>query len=333
MSEDIRYGVVGCAGIAPLHGAAVQQTDGATLVGAADIVAENAEEFAAEWGGTAYTDTTEMIESEDVDAVSVCTPSGTHAEVAVEAIEAGAHVLCEKPLDVYLDRIDAMIERADEHDKQLASVFQRRTFREHQRAKRAIEDGDLGDLVMGDTVAKFWRDQDYYDSADWRGTRAMDGGALMNQAIHFVDLLQWLMGGVESVYAYTDTLTWDMEMEDVAAVALTFENGAVGTMEASTTVRGSGTGVEINGTSGTYDHGEFRLEEGDIEAPEDDHSWGDGHVRVVEDFVTALREGTEPMVPAREGRKAVEVILAAYASANLGREVRIDELDMLREHT
>lgn len=330
---SIRYGIIGCVGIGTTHGKAVQDAEGVDLVAAADTIEANAREFADNYDCEWYTDHVEMIEDANLDAVSICTPSGTHSDIAVSAAKAGANILCEKPLDVYLDRIDSMIETAEEVGVTLAGVYQRRTYSEHQRAKKAVENGKLGQMVLGDAMVKWHRTQGYYDSGNWRGTRKMDGGCLMNQAIHLIDLLQWLMGDVESVYAMMDTTVHEMDMEDVATVALQFENGAYGAIEATTSVRGGKDSLELNGTAGSYNSGEFDLHEGEIDFEPEEREWGVGHTRIVQDFVDSLREGSEPMIPAREARKAIEIILAAYASANLNREVRINELYEIHRET
>lgn len=338
VTEPVRYGVVGCAGIGETHAAAVRAADDARLVACADVDEGAATAFADQHDvPAAYTDATEMVTDGDVDAVSVCTPSGTHADVVVELAEVGADVLCEKPLDVYADRMDEMIEACDAAGVTLGGVFQKRFAPASRLAKEAIEAGDLSDLVLGDTMVKWFRSQEYYDSGDWRGTRDMDGGCLMNQAIHNIDRLQWLMGGVEEVQAATETLARDLECEDTAALTLRFENGAVGTIEATTAVKGGADRTEINGTNGTIvfegnDVTKFVVGDGeedpyhapttDREVNLDDFEWPDGHVAAVEDFVDAVREGREPAVPGREARKAVDVILAAYESSETGRAVR-----------
>jgi len=337
----IRYGVVGCAGIGTDHGDAVVDAEGAELVACADLDADAASDFADEYDCAAYTDTAEMVADADVDAVSVCTPSGTHADLTVEAARAGAHVLCEKPLDVYADRMDRMIDACDEAGVTLAGVYQKRTFDSAQRAKRAVEDGELGDLVLGDAQVKWFRSQPYYDSGEWRGTREMDGGAMLNQAIHFIDMLQWLGGGVESVQAMTDTLARDLECEDTAAIAFRFSNGALGTISVTTATKGGGDRIELNGTEGslaltgdsitefrvgTGEESHYSAETESVDVDIASHEWGDGHRAVVQDFVDALREGREPMVPGREARTAVDIILAAYESSERGERVALDEV-------
>lgn len=342
MSDSIRYGIVGCSGVGNTHARAVENAEGADLVACADVVREAADRFAEEHDvPAAFTDPATMVEDADVDAVSVCTPSGTHADVVVELAAVGAHVLCEKPLDVYADRVNEMLAAVDDAGVTLAGVFQRRFEPDVRRAKRAIEDGELGTPIFGDTAVKWFRPQSYYDSGGWRGTRDMDGGCLMNQGIHEIDKLQWLMGGVESVAAVTDTLARDLDCEDTAAISLRFENGALGTIAATTAVKGGTDRTELNGTEGTIALGEseitdFRIGTGEesrysaetesrpVEG--DPHPCGTGHEGVVQDFVDAVREGRDPEVPAREAREAVDVILAAYRSAETGEWVALDEL-------
>lgn len=342
MNEPIRHGIIGCAGIGNSHAEAVKTATGVELVACADVDTDASAAFASEHGISAtYTDPGEMIADSDVDAVSVCTPSGTHADLVVEAAEAGAHVLCEKPLDVYADRVNRMVETCENEGVTLAGVFQRRFEPDVRRAKRAMREGDLGDPILGDTAVKWFRSQPYYDSSGWRGTRDMDGGCLMNQGIHEIDKLQWLMGGVESVTALTDTLARDLDCEDTAAIALRFENGALGTIEVTTAVKGGADRTEINGTDGslalrdssivdfqvgTGEETHYGAETESREVDGDQHPCGTGHVAVVQDFVTALREGREPEVPAREARIAVDIILAAYRSAETGERVTLESI-------
>ena len=337
----IRYAVVGCAGIGPTHAEAVETVQDAELVACADIDGDAAAEFADEYDCGAYTDVTEMVEEAQIDALSACTPSGTHADVTVEAARAGAHVLCEKPLDVYADRIDRMISVCEEEGVTLAGVFQKRTHESAQRAKRAVEDGEIGGLLLGDAHVKWFRSQAYYDSGGWRGTRDMDGGVMLNQAIHNIDKLQWLAGGVVAVQAATGRLAREMECEDTAAITLEFENGALGTVSATAATKGGTDRVELNGTEGsislgpegirrfevgTGEQSPYSAETESRELVEDDQEWGDAHAAVVADFVDAIEDDREPMVPGRDAREAVDVILAAYESAERGERVELDEV-------
>ncbi|MFB6295571.1 MAG: Gfo/Idh/MocA family protein [Halobacteriales archaeon] len=342
MDEPVRYGVIGCAGVGNRHAESVRAAERVELVACADVDPEAAMNFAEEHGvAETYEDAAAMIEGSDVDAVSVCTPSGTHADVVVEAAEAGAHVLCEKPLDVYADRMDRAVEACDAAGVTLAGVFQKRFDPANRRAKGAMEDGELGKPVLGDTTQKWFRSQPYYDQADWRGTRDMDGGALMNQAIHKIDLLAWLMGGVESVRAITANVDRDLECEDTAAIALEFENGAVGTIEGTTAVKGGDSKTELNGTEGSLTIGNAGITHFEVGTGEESHygaetesregagsesEFGENHEAVVADFVGALLADREPAVTGREARHAVDIILAAYAADADGESVDVADV-------
>lgn len=331
MSDPIRYGVVGLAGRGSSHAGYAEDADGAELVAGSDVVEEYVDEFTDDYGVAGYTDHEEMFAEEDLDAISIATPSGLHSEIAISAAEAGVSSMVEKPLDVYLDRVDAMIEAADENDVKLACIFQRRFTPERWTAKQWVEDGKFGDMILADTTVKWYRSQDYYQDS-WHGSRDMDGGVLMQQAVHFVDMIQWLMGGVDSVYANADALSHEMECEDTAVVNLEFENGAYGVIEATTSVKGGEDRVELNGTEGSYNSGTFVLDGDEVE-PDYEEPPITGSAGQVQDFVEAIREDRDPIVDGHEARKAVEVVLAAYASANLDRKVDVDEVEDLQEHT
>ncbi|CCQ34857.1 Dehydrogenase protein [Halorhabdus tiamatea SARL4B] len=346
--DDIRYGIVGCGAIGEIHAEAVESADGATLVACTSRSLDGAREFADAYDlDGAYDDVGEMIEGSDLDAVSVCTPSGTHAEVVIEAAKAGAAVLCEKPLDVYADRMDRMIAACEDAGVTLAGVFQQRFQPATRRAKAAIEAGDLGGPVLGDAQVKWFRPQAYYDGADWKGTREFDGGVLLSQAIHTIDRLQWLVGGVESVRAVTTTHDRDLAdgCETTAALSLRFANGALGTVSATTATKGGDDRIEINGTDGSItlaggDIAAFEVGTGEetnygaetttVDVDVATLAWGEGHALAVEDFVEALREGRDPAVPGREARRAVDVILAAKAAAVRDEAVAVANVRMGR---
>lgn len=341
MDDSLKYGIVGCIGIGQTHGQAVRKAEGAELVACADVVPENARSFADDFDCDAYTDTTEMVQDADVDAVSVCTPSGTHSQVVTEVADAGADVLCEKPLDIFADRMDRMIAACDDADVTLAGVFQRRYDPAAQRAKSAVDSGALGDLVLGDTAVKWFRSQEYYDSGDWRGTREMDGGVLMNQAIHMIDRLCWLVGDVEEVWATVDNADRILDCEDTAAIAVRFANGALGTIEGTTAVKGGLTRTELNGTDGSITIEEDAVTHFEVGTGEESFyhsetetrttdgkisSLGTGHTAVVQDFVNALHGGHDPAVTGRDARRPVDLILAAYAAAERGEPVELNDV-------
>ena len=344
--KRLRLGIIGTGGIAKAHAYAVKNCENAQLVAVHDVVAERAEAFAKEHNCEAESDFAHFLGRSDIDAVTIATPSGTHLDCAVPAAQAGKHILCEKPLDVTVEKIDRIIEACDANKVTLACVFQNRTNQNIQGIRKALAAGRFGKLLLVSFQAKWYRSQEYYDSAAWRGTRELDGGgALMNQAVHFVDILCYLAGRAKSVYAFTDTMTHkNIEVEDNAVACVRFANGAMGTIEASTSCapgfprrlavsgdRGSVVMVDDELTRWEFldkaDEDEKILAEG---AAGDQLKGGhsdplaigfEGHRRQVQDFVDAVLEGREPFVPGREGRLAVELICGIYESSRTGKLV------------
>jgi predicted dehydrogenase len=295
-------------------------------------------------GAKVYADLDAMFQEGGVDAVIVAVPSGNHGEIAVRAAQAGKHVLVEKPLEVTLEKIDAVIDAVRKAGVVCGPVSQYRFTKGMQELKRTMESGELGKPVLGDAYLKWYRPQDYYDSGGWRGTWELDGGgALMNQGIHYMDQLLWIMGNVESVQAQTGTLAHErIEVEDVACAVLRFKSGAVGVFEASTAVYpGSPARLEIHGTEGTVIlEGErivYRGIRGEEEfRPEEDAGSSSGSrepmdinlglvVAQVRDFCDAVLTGREPSITMEDGRRAVATVLAIYKSAKTGKIVRLDE--------
>lgn len=342
------WGIVGCGVIAPWHAESVKRCPDAELVAVSDYVESKGREFAEKYGVAFHKDYRELLSRDDIDVISVCTPSGLHGEVTIAAAEAGVHVLCEKPLEVTKEKMDAMIRACRERGVKLGCVFQRRTYMASQMAKKAVEEGKLGKLVLADAYLKYYRSQKYYDSAGWRGTWALDGGgALMNQGVHGVDLLLWLVGEpVVSVYAKADHLVRNIEVEDTAVALLTFQSGAYGVIEGTTSVNpGEPTKIMLHGKLGTIaieeskivrwatttgeddlaEDQEVQVEEGEEErAMQDPTAIGmAGHMTLVNDMARAVIEDREPMIPGEDARKAVDLILAIYESARTGEEVRL----------
>ncbi len=342
------FGIIGCGMIAGFHGKAIADIEGAELVACYDRNLDRAEALAKEYGGKAYSSLDEMLASEEVDIVTICSPSGAHMEPCVAAAKAGKHVIVEKPLDVTLERCDAMIEACEAAGVKLAAIFPSRFHRSSQLMKQAIDDGRFGKLALGDAYVKWFRTQEYYDSGAWRGTWELDGGgALMNQAIHSVDLLLWLMGPATEVMAHTATLAHErIEVEDVATATVRFANGALGVIEATTAgFPGSLKKIELTGSTGTA-----ILEEEDIikwefaEPNESDAALreemmgktttGGGaadpaaighhaHAELFRDFLEAIRDDRAPAIDGHEGRRSVELILAIYESAKTGQKVQL----------
>lgn len=334
----IGFAIVGCGVIAPTHAEAIKNVDMAELVACCDIVPEKAKDFASKNGNIPwYTDYEEMLDKqEDIQAVCVCTPSGLHAPVAIAAAQAGKHILCEKPLDITLKAIDEMIEVAEEHNVKLAGVFQNRTRPSSHKVREAVRTGKLGKLVLGDCYQKYYRSHEYYASGAWRATWELDGGgALMNQGVHGIDLLLWIMGNAKRVNAQCRTLVRNIYVEDTAVAIVEFENRALGTIEGTTSVTpGYGMRLEISGDNGTIKWENGKIVAWEIPGEEDqaeaesggrgtaaDPTAGltaTGHTRHVEDLCQAIIEDREPEIPGREARKAVELIKAIYLSSRLG---------------
>jgi UDP-N-acetyl-2-amino-2-deoxyglucuronate dehydrogenase len=329
------FGVIGCGVIAPTHCRAIQALPNARLVAVHDLEAGKARALAETFGAEPVADLHALLERDDIDVVNVVTWSGTHAEIGVHAAKAGKHVIVTKPIDVRLSQIDRLIAACREAGVKLGATHQFRSYASYRRLKQAIDQGRLGRLFLGNGFLKWWRSQEYYDSAAWRGTWNLDGGgALMNQAIHYVDLLQWLMGPVTSLRGHIATQNHDIEVEDCATAALHFESGALGTFQGSTcTYRGLPARIEVHGERGNVVMEDDRILLWDIEGEEREERSGttntgssahpgsgletahDAHVEQIGDMLAAIEEEREPRLNGEEARKAVEIILAIYQSA------------------
>lgn len=248
----LRFAIVGCGVISPTHADALAALPEAQLTACCDVVPERAAAFAEKYGLTAKS-LEAVLADPDIDAVTVCVPSGLHGEIGSRALRAGKNVLVEKPMEITLAACDNLQEAARESGKTLAVISQHRFDAASQVVKQALEDGVLGTIVYAEAQVPWFRTQGYYDSGDWRGTWALDGGgALMNQGVHTVDLLRWLCGPVETVYAQARTLAHErIEVEDVVAATLTLKNGAVASLSASTALYpGFPVRVAVHGTDG-----------------------------------------------------------------------------------
>ena len=344
----VGFGIIGCGMIAKFHARAIRDIKGAKLVGCFNRTIDKAQALADEFGGEPTTDLGEMLARPDIDVVTICTPSGAHMEPAIAAAKAGKHVIVEKPLDVTLKRCDAMIDACQRAGVKLGTIFPSRFHKSSQLLKRAVDDGRFGQLTLGDAYVKWFRTQAYYDSGAWRGTWKLDGGgALMNQAIHSVDLLLWLMGNVTEVTAHTATLAHErIEVEDVAAATLRFESGALGVIEATTAAfPGSLKKIELSGSQGMAVLEEESIikwqfakmtkrDEALLKEMQDRTQTGGGaadpaaighhaHADLFREFLKAIREGKNPNLDGREGRRSVELILAIYKSAKTGKAVKL----------
>jgi len=342
------FGIIGCGVIAPTHVQAIKACAEAELVAVCDIDEPKGRKFAADNGGVAfYQDSRDLVKDPAVDIVCICTPSGLHADGAILAARAGKHVFCEKPLDIRRDRMSRMIDAVEKAGVTMGCVFQSRTMPDNLRIRRALQQGILGKLTLADAFLKDYRSRAYYASAGWRGTWALDGGgALMNQGVHGIDLLTWLVGDrVERVFARAEHKVRDIEVEDTCVASLQFCNGAFGTIIGTTSCNpGEVRRIELHGDVGSIictgnkitrwalaTEFDARAKDVDLsQQPIDEGTTGDnkavgtqGHAFLVADLVQAIKDRREPYIPGRSARQAVDLILAIYQSARLRRDVAV----------
>ncbi len=344
MQEIVRFGLIGCGRISPRHIQSLAQIPSGSLVAVADVIASRAERAAGETGAEPYTDYRRLLDRRDIDVVTICTPSGMHAAMAIEALQAGKHVLVEKPMALTLADADAMIAAAGQTGRKLGVVLQNRYNPPMQDLRRAVDEGRLGRLLLGNATVRWYRPQEYYEDG-WHGTLAMDGGALMNQSIHHIDALQWMMGNPVSVFAYTATLAHRMEAEDTGVAAIRFEGGALGVVEGSTitypenlegslSIFGEHGSVKVGGTAlnrkvfwklaDQLEHEKELLTREQLDPPS---VYGQSHRAVIEDMIDAVVHDRKPRTNGREARRSVALVLAIYESARTGREVMLAAQD------
>ena len=356
----VRFGIVGCGAIFKTHADALAQIEDATLSGVYDEVRERTCAAAEQFGCTPAQTLEELFQL--CDAVIVCTPSGLHGQIGTMAARAGKHVLVEKPIDVTLENARGLVEACEQAGVKLGTISQHRFCRSIRRLRDAAQGGELGELVAGDAYIKWYRTQAYYDSGGWRGTKALDGGGcLINQGIHMIDMIQWIMGGVKSVQAQVRTATHDIEVEDVAQALVEYRNGATGIIYGSTSVfPGLAERLEVHGRHGSVileadrlkmwksdaDAADQGLYGGGVmmqptpirhiaaeseahlvaESQEDASAcWGEQHRLQLEDFTRAILDGREPFLTGKASLEPLKVVLAIYESAaNQGVRVAID---------
>lgn len=336
--KKLNFGIIGCGRIAYKHAEAIKKNEKANLLCVCDITEERAVKYKNKYDIEFHCiDYHEMLEQPGLDVVNICTPSGTHAEIGIAAAKAGKHVIVEKPMALSLNDANDMIQACDENGIKLAVCFQNRFNPPVQKLRHALEVGRFGKLTHASAVVRWFRPQDYYDQAPWRGTWAMDGGCLMNQSIHNIDLLQWMMGPVESIFGYTATNLRKIEAEDVGVAVLKFKNGALGVIEASTTIfpenleetlaifGEKGTvvlgGIAVNKIE-TWKFADFYEENCDLEEHQQDipNVYGFGHNALIEDFIQAVVDDSKPYIDGREGIKALRIVLGVYQSMKSGKK-------------
>lgn len=329
------FGVIGCGVISDTHIKAIKELDNAHLVAVCDTQEDAAKAKAEKWECEWHTDLPDMLARDDIHVVNVVVPSGLHAKLGIQAAEAGKHVICTKPIDITLEAIDALIEAGERNNVKIGATHQCRDFKIYRRLKDAIEEGRLGKMLYGNVRVPWYRTDEYYADG-WHGTKALDGGgALINQSIHYIDLLIWMMGEVKTVCGLADALDHDIEVEDCATAALHFENGTQGMIQGTTcTYRGYEARIGIHGAKGNVVIVGDELRLWDLEGEEIVHNPSAGHAggasdpksgmvgeavaahaRQIGDLLAAIETNREPELNAREARRSVEVILAIYRSS------------------
>lgn len=339
----INFAIIGCGRIAKRHAELLGtgQIHGARLAAVCDIQQDRAQAFGTKYGVPAFGSISEMLTMPGIDVVSILTPSGMHAEHAIQVARSRRHVLVEKPMALTLTDADAMVRECDLAGVGLYVVKQNRFNVPVLKAREALDMGRFGKLVLGTVRVRWCRDQHYYANDAWRGTFAQDGGVLANQASHHVDMLNWFMGRVQSVHARAATALADIEAEDTAVATLRFENGALGVIEATSAARpkdmegslsvlGSTGAVEIAGFAvnkiRTWQFTEAlptdaeTMEKFSVNPP---NVYGFGHQAYYEHLVDVLANGAKPLVDGHEGRQSLELIMALYESIASGREVTL----------
>jgi predicted dehydrogenase len=353
MPEPLGFALVGCGMIARFHARALQEIPSARVAALVSRSHESAHKLLRETGlppCPVFPSVEEAVRAPGVDAVIITTPSGAHREPALAAAAAGKHVVVEKPLEITGPRCRDIIDACDRAGVKLCTIFPSRFGDANGTLRAAVEAGKFGRVTLGETTCKWWRSQAYYDEGGWKGTQALDGGgALMNQAIHNVDLLLWMMGAATHVSGFTATLAHErIEVEDTAVAVVRFASGALGVIQATTSAHpGSPKTIAVYG-----DRGSAVIEQDDVlrwdftpETAEDravrerfatkaGRSGGaadpkaishEGHRRQLADFVAAVRDNRPPKVDGREGKKAVDLICAVYESARTGRTVALGD--------
>lgn len=337
--KKARFAIVGCGRISQQHTAAIAAAPSAELAAVCDID-EAAAKKTCESAGISryYLKLSDMLDKEKPDVLCVCTPSGLHGEHAIEAMERGVNVLCEKPLDIKSDMLDKMIETQRKHNVILGGIFQRRNAAVMHVLKEKYDSGAFGDIIFLSAKMDYYRSDEYYKSAAWRGTRELDGGCLMNQCIHGIDSLLYLAGDAASVFAICERREKDIECEDTASALIKFKNGATGIIEATTCVNpGQDTVISVSGTRGSASVGDGGIYTWDFDDGSPCPTVKNGgfggkncawnatelHTIQIEDMARAVLEGRSPQICGDDARRAADLIIAMYKSHEAGKTIKL----------
>lgn len=339
--RKIKWALVGCGRIAGKHFEAIEKhADNIELVAVCDVEKTALDAAVARTGAKGFTSYSAMLAKSGADVVTIATPSGLHPAQAIEAAEAGLHVVTEKPMATRWNDGKRMVDACDRAGVRLFVVKQNRRNATLQLLKRAMDKGRFGRIYLANLNVFWTRPQEYYDAAKWRGTWEYDGGAFMNQASHYIDLLTWIIGPVESVYSQTATLARNIQAEDTGVISLKWRSGALGSVnvtmltypknyEGSITILGEKGTVRIGGVAvNEVQHWEFTDSDPDDEmvrnaSYETTSVYGFGHPLYYENVVNVLRGEAQPETDGREGLMSLELLIAAYISARDGRSVSL----------
>ena len=325
----VRFGIIGL-GVGASRAKIAANTPGSKLICVCDLKEEHASKIAMEYGCDWTTDYESMIARDDIDAIGIFTPSGTHADFAIAAIQSGKHAFTTKPMDILVDKCDAVIEAAQTAGKIFAVDFGQRYSSVNQKTYLAIQSGRLGTIILGDLRMKWYREQSYYDGGSppgWRSKKQTEGGSAANQGVHSIDLFQWFLGPVHSVYGKRGTFTHEISTEDCSVGLIEFQNGAFGVIQTTTSNFPSlGTVIEITGSNGTLSWKDAKVQlykcKDDEDASLDEFQIHEDRPRnIIEDVVSAITKGTPVAVDGIEGRKSVEIFCAIYKSSRTGKSV------------
>jgi len=339
----MNFAIVGCGHIAKKHAEAISNINEAKLLAVCDKIPENMEYYQLKYNCLAYTDISELLKNNEIDVVNICTPSGSHANLCLLAAEAKKHIIVEKPMALTTEDADKIIDACKKNNVKLSVVHPNRFRPAVAELKKYINNEYFGKISHANATVRWNRNQDYYDQAPWRGTKAMDGGVLMNQAIHNLDLLYWFMGPIEEIQAYTATRFRKIESEDVAVAVLKFKDGSLGIVEAATTIypRNLEESLSIFGETGSAVIGGVtanwfkhlaieKLSQDEIneiiKKIEQDPYGTSGHQHIIEDMIHAIKEDRNPQVTGEDGKNAVKLVVGICKAAESRKIIKWDEI-------
>jgi len=331
MGDPVKFGILGL-GMGVYRARFIPMTEGARLICVCDLQEDKARQVAEELSCEWTTSYDEMLRRDDIDVIGVFTPSGTHCDYAIKAIKAGKDVFVTKPMDIRVEKCDSAIEAARKAGVILAVDFDLRYEEISQKMKLVLDNGRLGKLILGDVRMKWYREQEYYEGGypyGWRKRKETEGGSAANQGIHFIDLIQWLMGPVKTVYGKSETFAHEIETEDLSIAFFTFKSGAWGSIVTTTASYPElGASIEITGDNGSiiWKDGQVLLykRKDDPEPSLDEFQIDPNRPKnIIEDMVSAIERNTPVMVDGNEGRKSVTILNAIYESSKTGKMVEL----------